>query len=66
MHYPTIEDIHKFIGTKNKGALSLTGKIYYKILPEYIPKEILDNWSEENDPFWNPDFPYYYKPKDEN
>jgi hypothetical protein len=29
-------------------------------LYKYIPKEIKENIGEENDPFENPKFPYYY------
>jgi len=58
MHYPTIEDIEIYLGNKNSGAFSIIGEIYYKVLPEYLPKEINDKLGEANDPFDTPKYPY--------
>jgi len=67
MHYPTIEDIEIYLGNKDSGAFSVISKIYYKILPQYLPKEINDKFGEENDPFDISKYPYYYNVKnDEN
>jgi len=63
MHYPTIEDIEIYIGNKDSGAYSIISEIYYKILPKYLPEEIDEKLGEENDPFDNPKYPYYYKSK---
>ncbi len=66
-HYPTIEDINIYLGDNNNGAFSVITKMYYKVLSKYIPKEIIDNWGEENCPFEIDEYPYYYKVKnDEN
>jgi hypothetical protein len=67
MHYPTIEDIEIYLGNKDTGAFSIISEIYYKVLPQYLPKEIDDKFGEENDPFDISKYPYYYKVKnDEN
>ncbi|REE07663.1 hypothetical protein DFQ09_11210 [Winogradskyella pacifica] len=67
MHYPTIEDIEIYLRNKDAGAFSVISEIYYKVLPQYLPKEIEDKFGEENDPFDISKYPYYYKVKnDEN
>jgi len=67
MHYPTIEDIEIYLGNKDSGAYSVISEICYKVLPQYLPKEIEDKFGEENDPFDKCEYPYYYKVKnDEN
>lgn len=60
MHYPTIEDIEIYLGDRDYGAYSIIHKIYYEVLSQYLPKEIEDKFGEENDPFQNPEYPYYY------
>lgn len=59
-HYKTIEDIKIYLGDRNFGAYSVIHNILYNILYKYIRKEIKENIGEENDPFENPKFPYYY------
>jgi len=66
MHYPTIEDIEIYLGNKDSGAYSVISEIYYKMLPQYLPKEIDEKLGEENDPFDNPEYPYYYNLKNES
>ncbi len=67
MHYPTIQDINIYLGDKDYGAYSIISEMYYHILDKYIPKEIMDNWGEENCPFDIDKYPYYYKVRnDEN
>ncbi|MDP8169975.1 hypothetical protein QJU96_01560 [Pasteurella skyensis] len=65
MHYPTMEDINTFLGNKDVGAFSIIGKIYYRVLNKYIPKNIMEKVEED---FFSPEnSPYYYKVKnDEN
>jgi len=63
MHYQTIEDIEIYLGNKDSGAYSAISKIYYKVLDQYLPKEIEDKFGEENDPLKNPQYPYYYNVK---
>ena len=67
MHYPSIEDLEIYLGNKDSGAYSIINKIYYKVLPQYLPKEIEEKFGEEDDPFDISEYPYYYKQKnDEN
>ena len=66
-HYPTIEDIEIYLGNIKAGAFSLITDIYYETLPQYLPKNIKNNFGYENDPFDISKYPYYYKIKnDEN
>ena len=58
MHYPTIEDVEKFIGNKNEGAYQAISKCYYKILWEYLPKDIQEK-IENSESFENPTNPPY-------
>ncbi len=67
MHYPTMQDINIYLGNEDYGAYSVISKMYYEVLSKYVPKEIMDNWGEENCPFDIDEYPYYYKVKnDEN
>jgi hypothetical protein len=60
-HYETLEDVHKFLGNNDNGALHLLCEVFYKkfqyrdVFPEDI-KQMVDD-SE----FQNPNYPYYYK-----
>ncbi len=65
MHYPTMEEINTFLGSKDVGAFSIISKIYYRVLNKYIPKNIMEKVEED---FFSPEnSPYYYKVKnDEN
>ncbi len=63
MHYPKIEDVKIYLGNKNSGAFSVISDIYYKILPQYLPKEIEEKFGEENNPFEISKYPYYYEVK---
>lgn len=62
MHYKTLEDVEKFLGSKDKGAYHLLSEILHKkfqykdIFPDDII-EMIDNSELEN-----PNYPYYYKP----
>lgn len=62
LHYKNLEDVKKFLGDKDSGALNLLCEIYYKkfhyrdIFPEDI-KDMIDNSQ-----FENPDYPYYHEP----
>ncbi|QNF33238.1 hypothetical protein HUW51_11060 [Adhaeribacter swui] len=60
MNYPTIKDIETYMGNRDTGAYSVIHNLYYNVLEKYIPKEISEKFGEENDPFDNPRFPYYY------
>ncbi len=65
MHYPTMEEINTFLGSKDVGAFSIISKIYYRVLNKYIPKNIMEKVEED---FFSPEnSPYYYRVKnDEN
>lgn len=65
LHFSTIEDINSFLGDRDSGAYSLISKIYYQLLPEYIPERIMEKLGKENDPFTHPNDPYYYKKKND-
>jgi len=65
LNYPSIEDIEVYLGNKDFGAYSVISKIYYQILPQYLPKEIEERFGEVNDPFDISKYPYYYKQKND-
>lgn len=60
-HYEQLSDVTNFLGNKDQGAYHLIHKMYYQLLSKYIPKHIDEKFGDEDDPFDNPDFPYYYK-----
>lgn len=41
-HYPTIEEVKKFVGNKNKGMYSVLNHIYMDIFGEILPKDVED------------------------
>ena len=61
MHYEQLSDVTEFLGDRDNGAYHLIHKMYYKLIPKYIPKHIEDKFGQEDDPFYNPNFPYYYQ-----
>ena len=63
LHYPTIDVLQTFLGNKEIGAYSIISNIYYKVLPQYLPSEIEAQFGESNDPFENPEYPFYYNLK---
>ncbi len=60
-HYERLSDVTNFMGNKDQGAYHLIHKMYYELLPKYIPKHIDEKFGDEDDPFDNPDLPHYYK-----
>ncbi len=60
-HYKSIKDIEDYIGNRDYGAYSLIHKLIYKTLDQYLPKEIVEKFGEDDDPFHHPEFPYYIK-----
>jgi hypothetical protein len=60
MHYQKIDDVNRFLGTIDKGAVSVLHKCYYTILRDYIPEDIKKAFND-GERFENPDPPYYYK-----
>lgn len=62
MHYETLEDVERFIGNLDEGALHLLSEVYYKKFQyrDVLPKDIQE--MIDNSEFENPQYPYYYKP----
>ena len=58
-HYPSIAAIHKFIGSKNAGALHLLAECYYQKLHNMLPEDIHAGYDEGL--FGNPNSPYYHQ-----
>ncbi len=58
-HYEQIEDIHKYIGNKKGGILSILSKINHKDYEEKLPQEVKDIL--ESDDFHSPILQYYKK-----
>jgi hypothetical protein len=62
LHYQTLEDVHKFLGDKDKGAYHLLCEVFYEkfnwgdVFPEDVQEMVHDS------EFQNPNYPYYYKP----
>lgn len=56
-HYPTIEDVHMYVGTRKSGMYSILDRIYSDGFKTMLPKEVID--LAESDQFRNPDYPYY-------
>jgi hypothetical protein len=63
-HYPSLDDVKKYIGNVNSDAYSLIHKIYYNMLSEYLPEDIKNKMGYETDELVSPDYPYYYEAKD--
>ena len=60
LHYPTLESVEKFLGSKDQGALRLLWEIYYEKLYDVWPEDIRRGFDESH--FENPNPPYYYEP----
>lgn len=61
-HYPTIEDVHEYLGDKkNKRAFHLLSMANYEVMERMLPK-LLDELYDEG-AFDAPKHPYYFKPK---
>ena len=60
LHYQSLEDVNRFLGSFDSGALSALHRCYYKIFTKYIPKDI-EQAFDDGYRFENPDSPYYYK-----
>ncbi len=58
-HYTSIEDIHRYMGNKNAGMLSILWKINYEDYEKLLPQEVKDIL--ENDDFQSPTLQYYKK-----
>jgi hypothetical protein len=60
LHYQKVDDVKRFLGSFDKGALSALHRCYYSVLRDYIPEDI-EKAFEKGERFDNPDPPYYYK-----
>jgi hypothetical protein len=63
MHYSSLEDVQKYLGTTNASAFSLINKVYRNVLWNYLPEDIRDKLGLETTELVNPNPPYYYKSK---
>jgi hypothetical protein len=59
LHYQSLADVEKFLGTVDHGAYAAIHKCYYHILRKVLPKDIEDAFGE-GERFEHPDSPYYY------
>ncbi|MDW3196004.1 MAG: hypothetical protein R8G66_26775 [Cytophagales bacterium] len=60
LHYEQLSDVLAFMGNKDRGGYHLIHKMYFELIRKYIPKEIDEKFGDEDDPFCNPNLPYYY------
>jgi hypothetical protein len=60
-HYPTLEEVNKYLGTKNSnGAYDLFSKANYEVMPRMLPDKVRKLY--ENGAFDNPEKPFYFAP----
>jgi hypothetical protein len=57
MHYQTLEDVQRFLGTREQGAYSVLHELYYDVVRDVWPDDI-DRALEEGE-LEHPDPPYY-------
>lgn len=62
MHYESLEDVERFLGGRDNGALHLLWECMYKKFEyrDVMPADVVD--MIEQGVFDNPVNPYYYKP----
>jgi hypothetical protein len=60
MHYQKLDDVTRFLGSFDKGALSALHRCYHTMLRDCMPEDI-EKAFEDGERFENPDPPYYYK-----
>lgn len=39
MHYETIEDLHKFLGNRDEGAIKEMAEAYYDVIWNWLPED---------------------------
>jgi hypothetical protein len=62
-HQPrSLEDVGRFIGNKDTGALHLIWENYYGLLADSLPPDI--EAAFDSNRFDNPKSPWYYEPND--
>jgi len=62
MHYPTIEDVHEYMGSRESGgAFDLLSTANYDVMGRMLPK-LMDELYEQG-VFDSPELPFYFKPK---
>ena len=61
-HYPDVEAVHRFLGSKEAGALHLLYEAYYLKLQDVWPEDVTEGLDQGQ--FDNPNPPYYYKSAD--
>jgi hypothetical protein len=60
LHWQSLEDVSRFIGNKDSGALHLIWENYYRRLGDSLPADI--EAAFDTDRFNNPKSPWYYEP----
>jgi hypothetical protein len=63
LHWQSLEDVSRFIGNKDSGALHLIWENYYGRLGDSLPPDI--EAAFDTDRFDNPKTPWYYEPRDD-
>ena len=62
-HYPTIADLHEYLGTrKSGGAYDLISTANYDVMRRMLPKSIDELYDQGA--FDSPEFPFYFKSKE--
>jgi len=62
-HYPTIEDVHNYLGGRGaNGAYDLISKSNYDLIRKMLPKHVDDMFDEGA--FDSSEMPYYFEAKD--
>ena len=62
-HYPTIDDLHKYLGSsENSRAFHLLLVANYEVMERMLPK-MMDELHDEG-VLESPESPFYFKPKD--
>jgi hypothetical protein len=59
LHYPTLPQVERFLGTTEQGAVSVLHQLYYHKLHDVWPEDIARALDEGE--LNNPDPPYYYE-----
>ena len=61
-HFPTLDDVHVYLGNSSKGMYAVLNRIYCKEFVAMLPSAIAE--LAESDQFRNLDLPYYVELSD--
>ncbi len=56
-HFKNLEELETFLGNREYGAYSLINKIYYQILDQYLPEDIINQFEKEDNQLYNHQLP---------